>query len=604
MIIYTAHYGNKDFEIPPDIYSLMHQDDRPLDLSGIEFVYFTDRKRSIPGWNVIVDKKRSQKNDLMRSKWFKLHSHELFPDDVSMYIDANRALKYRPDEEFAITTAEKPVTLFRHYRTTLLAEFLRCIPITGLRDALREMRFAYTDLGLDLGGNPVYHGNTLIRHPNAREFNELWWKHIKKYVPRDQLSLPYVAWKMPELVNIRGSSGGNLDDELPTFKSAFHTDSKRRYGVGGPNRVPNYLRYRQDKSRKGKRKVLFVIGTRPEAIKLAPVILEAKRRRLDTHVLTSGQHPEMAAEMLTLFDIEADTECRTPSSDVAGILQQIQPKILKTGAKIVVVQGDTNTAVAGAMAGFYNKIPVAYVEAGLRTWDLSNPFPEEGNRRMISGIATYQFAPTSKGKKPTINPKPLQGPNIHITGNTGIDALFSMQERAVKPQLKGRTVLLTLHRRESWGEKAIEILQEVEAVASRLDFNVIFPLHPNPAMQKLREVVKSKKRIKFCEPMGYLEIIGMLKHCELVLTDSGGLQEEAAALNKPYVVLREKTERPEGIDLKGMLAYQKNAIKQTVELLMTNKELYSYLASNQNPFGDGHAAERIIRVIEYATENS
>lgn len=600
MIVYTANHGNKDFEVPTNIYDLEHPQRPNLDLSEIEFVYFSDRKRSIPGWNVVVDKKRSEKTELMRSKWFKIHSHILFPNDVSLYVDANRGLRLRPDEVFSITTNDKPVTLFKHYRGNLFDEFNVCKRRVGLREPFRQMRFAYADLGFDVQNSPVYHGNTIVRHPNAKQFNQLWWRHIKKYCPRDQLSLPFVVWKMAEAVNVRG---GDQELDFPSFKAVFHMDSTRRYGEQGegPNHVPNHVRYLHGKHPAGtkKKKVLFIVGTRPEAIKLAPVIIKAKERGLDARVLTSGQHPEMATDMLSEFDIEADEQCHSKDSDTASIIQRIQPIVHRVGAKIVVVQGDTNTAVAGAMAGFYDKTPVAHVEAGLRTEDLLSPFPEEGNRRMISAITTYHFAPTLEARKN------LPQMCSYVTGNTGVDALRSKESEAIKPNLKGeqRYVLLTLHRRESWGEKALEILKVIQAMAEKLDLNIVFPVHPSPAMASVAKTLKSK-RFKLYPPLSYLEMIGMMKRCGLILTDSGGIQEEASALNKPYIVLREKTERPEGIGVKGLLAYSPGDIQAAMKLLLTEKQPYREFEENANPFGDGHAAERIVTTLYYRAQLS
>jgi len=248
LIVYTANYGNVDFEIPTNVYALQHQGKPAADLSGIEFVYFTDRNREIPGWNVVVDNTRKESTDLLRSKWFKLHSHELFPNGVSMYLDGNRALRARPEVEFAATTEDSPVTLIKHYRPSLHHEFQICIAKLRFHRkhwaACQAQLAAYMAEGLDVESSRVYHGNTLTRHPNARAFNELWWEHVLKYCPRDQLSLAYVVWRYPELVSLQN------EKRCSAVKIAGHATSTEYYGRGGrpPNRTPKYLSYRKGES--------------------------------------------------------------------------------------------------------------------------------------------------------------------------------------------------------------------------------------------------------------------------------------------------------------------------------------------------------------------
>ena len=224
MIIYTANYGDVDFEVPTDHYNLAKRAERAaIDISGIEFVYFTDRAREIPGWNVVVEK-RPEETDLLRSKWIKTHSHKLFPNDVSMFMDANQALNRRPDKEFAGTNEATPVTVFRHYRM-LLHEYNKVKQKQSSKVDILAQRRAYVSDGFDWFGSRAYHGCAVIRHPDAAVFNELWWETILKHSTRDQLSLPYVAWK--------AGSIHYVNEGRPTYKACFHRNNARYYDGKG-----------------------------------------------------------------------------------------------------------------------------------------------------------------------------------------------------------------------------------------------------------------------------------------------------------------------------------------------------------------------------------
>ena len=233
MIVYTANYGDVDFEVPTDHYNLDRLRGRPpIDLSGIEFVYFTDREREIPGWNVVVEK-RPEKNDLLRSKWYKMHSHELFPNDVSMWMDANQSLNRRPDKEFVGTNEDTPVTLFRHHRM-LLHEYNKVKQKLSSKVEILAQRRAYIADGFDWFESRVYHGCALIRHPDAAVFNEIWWESILKHSTRDQLSLPYAAWK--------AGSIHYVNEARPTYKAAFHKNNERYYdGKGLQGWTPEHV---------------------------------------------------------------------------------------------------------------------------------------------------------------------------------------------------------------------------------------------------------------------------------------------------------------------------------------------------------------------------
>ena len=222
MIVYTANYGNVDFEVPTDHYNLA-QKGSLINLSGIEFVYFTDKTRVIPGWNVVVEK-RPEENPLLQAKWIKTHSHELFPNDVSMFMDANQALNRRPDHEFKITTKSTPITVFQHYRM-LLNEYNKCKQSMSSKKKILAQRTAYSQDGFDWFGSHAYHGCAIVRHPSASVFNELWWEGILKYSSRDQLSLPYAAWK--------GGPANYITKNRPTYKACFHRNNKRYYDGKG-----------------------------------------------------------------------------------------------------------------------------------------------------------------------------------------------------------------------------------------------------------------------------------------------------------------------------------------------------------------------------------
>jgi UDP-N-acetylglucosamine 2-epimerase (non-hydrolysing) len=360
-------------------------------------------------------------------------------------------------------------------------------------------------------------------------------------------------------------------------------------------------------------RVCIILGTRPEAIKLAPVIQQFRRSpAFDTQVVLTGQHKEMVQQVMQLFDLTADHDldimqhqqtltditCRSLRG-LETLFQQIQPQI-------VLVQGDTTTAFAAAIAAFYQKIPVGHVEAGLRTDDLYNPYPEEANRRLISQVTQLHFAPTTLSVE-HLKRSGVVG-DIHHTGNTVIDALLSMAERQPAcpiPNLdwsQYRTLLATVHRRENWGEPLKDIAQSFLQILDKFpDTALLLPLHRNPTVREpLQAMLGSHPRVFLTEPLDYAELVGAIQRCYLLLTDSGGLQEEAPSLGKPVLVLRETTERPEAIaaGTAQLVGTHPEQVVTAATKLLSDPDAYQTMATAVNPFGDGRAAERILNIVE------
>ncbi|MEM1366456.1 MAG: UDP-N-acetylglucosamine 2-epimerase (non-hydrolyzing), partial [Cyanobacteria bacterium P01_H01_bin.15] len=306
--------------------------------------------------------------------------------------------------------------------------------------------------------------------------------------------------------------------------------------------------------------ICIVLGTRPEAIKLAPVIAAFRKcPDFQTQVVLTGQHREMVAQVMNLFELEADRDLnimqpkQTLSDITCRSLQGLEALYQELNPRLVIVQGDTTTAFAGGLAAFYQKIAIAHVEAGLRTNELFNPFPEEANRRLLSQLAQLHFAPTHRAVE-NLQRSGVVG-EVHHTGNTVIDALLTVAERAPACQVPGldwtqyRVLLATVHRRENWGDPLQDIAQGFRLILDQFpDTALLLPLHRNPTVRDpLRKLLGDHPRCFLTEPLDYGELVGAITRCHLLLTDSGGLQEEAPSLAKPVLVLRETTERPEAI---------------------------------------------------------
>lgn len=358
--------------------------------------------------------------------------------------------------------------------------------------------------------------------------------------------------------------------------------------------------------------ICITLGTRPEAIKLAPVI-QAFRDCSDfkTHVILTGQHREMVEQVMNLFELKADEDLNImqPQQTLTDItyrsLQGLENIFQKIRPQLVIVQGDTTTAFAAALAAFYQKISLGHVEAGLRTNDLYNPYPEEANRRLISQLTQLHFAPTQLAVK-NLNYSGVTG-EIHHTGNTVIDALLKVAERQPACHIPNldwtqyRVLLATVHRRENWGEPLQDIIQGFQLVLEQFpDTALLLPLHRNPTVREPIQVALGEHpRVFLTEPLDYAELVGAIQRCYLLLTDSGGIQEEAPSFGKPVLVLRETTERPEAVEAgtAKLIGTNPNLILQEAGELLSDRLAYEKMANAINPFGDGKASERIVEIV-------
>ncbi|XQQ05080.1 MAG: non-hydrolyzing UDP-N-acetylglucosamine 2-epimerase [Leptolyngbya sp. IPPAS B-1204] len=360
-------------------------------------------------------------------------------------------------------------------------------------------------------------------------------------------------------------------------------------------------------------RVCIILGTRPEAIKLAPVIQTFQQDpAFETQVVLTGQHREMVAQVMDLFDLQAnhdlaimqhgqtltDITCRSLRG-LEELFQQLQPQI-------VLVQGDTTTAFAAALAAFYQQIPVGHVEAGLRTDNIYNPYPEEANRRLISQITQLHFAPTTLSVE-NLERSGVVG-KIYHTGNTVIDALLNVAARHPDCPVPGldwnqyRVILSTVHRRENWGKPLRDIAEGFLQVLDKFpDTALLLPLHRNPTVREpLQAILGNHPRVFLTEPLDYSELVGAIQRSYLLLTDSGGLQEEAPSLGKPVLVLRETTERPEAVmaGTAKLVGTRSTAIAEAAGRLLSQPAAYQEMANAINPFGDGHASERIAEAVK------
>jgi UDP-N-acetylglucosamine 2-epimerase (non-hydrolysing) len=364
-------------------------------------------------------------------------------------------------------------------------------------------------------------------------------------------------------------------------------------------------------------KVAVVLGTRPEAIKLAPVItcLQGDSRFAPILICT-GQHRQMVDQVLRWFQLRADYDLQImrPQQSLTEItchsLLGLEPLLQELKPDFLLVQGDTTSAMASALAGFYQRIPVGHVEAGLRTDDLFNPYPEEANRRLISQVAQLHFAPTPLAVQNLKRSGISRG--IFLTGNTVIDALLFTAQRSPKLEIpsldwhKYRVILATLHRRENWGAPLRQIAQAwLEILHTCPDTALLLPLHLNPQVrQPLQEILGSHPRAFLTEPLDYQQLVSALQQCYLVMTDSGGLQEEAPCFGKPVLVLRKTTERMEAVQAgtARLVGTEQAGIVQQAVHLLTDQGEYAKMANIANPFGDGKASYRIANILaEYGT---
>lgn len=356
-----------------------------------------------------------------------------------------------------------------------------------------------------------------------------------------------------------------------------------------------------------------ILGTRPEAIKLAPVIQQLNHlSEFKTHLILTGQHREMVDRVMELFDLKPDYDLaimkprQTLTSITCDSLQGLATIFAEIKPQLIFVQGDTTTAFASALAAFYQQIPVGHVEAGLRTNNLFNPYPEEANRRLISQIAQLHFAPT-KLAVDHLQKSGVTG-EIHHTGNTVIDTLITVAENQPECKVanldwrKHRVLLATVHRRENWGQPLEDILKGFNAILDRFpDTALLLPLHRNPTVREpIKAALGDRPRVFLTEPLDYSELVGAIARCYLLLTDSGGLQEEAPSLGKPVLVLRETTERPEAVEAgtAKLIGTNPQTILNSAAELLENEAIYQQMATAINPFGDGKAASRIVKIAQ------
>jgi UDP-N-acetylglucosamine 2-epimerase (non-hydrolysing) len=366
-------------------------------------------------------------------------------------------------------------------------------------------------------------------------------------------------------------------------------------------------------------RVLSIFGTRPEAVKMAPVIQAlAAHPEIEARVCVTAQHREMLDQVLELFQIQPDYDLNLmrPDQTLAGltaeILQHIDPVLQKEDPDWVLVQGDTTTVMAAALAAFYRNVHVGHVEAGLRTGDKRQPFPEEINRRIAGTLADLHFAPTELSRQNLLR-EGVEDWRIHVTGNTDIDALLQISARQTPVQVQQwlgewgisqgkRLILVTAHRRENFGEPIRSICAALKKLAETYagEVQIVYPVHLNPHIQgPVHEILDGVENIHLTAPLDYLPMVHLLKQATLVLTDSGGIQEEATGLGKPTLVLREKTERPEGVAagvLKLVGTDRQRIVAETRELL-ENPRAYAAMAHAANPFGDGKASARIVDAL-------
>lgn len=363
--------------------------------------------------------------------------------------------------------------------------------------------------------------------------------------------------------------------------------------------------------------VATIFGTRPDALKMAPVVTDLRRfpEAVRLRVIVTGQHREMLEQVLSLFEIRPDHDLqvmleRQSLAQIASrVLERLDPILAAERPDVVLVQGDTSTTCIASLVAFYHKIPVGHVEAGLRTDNRYDPFPEEINRRLTGVLADFHFAPTEQAAA-NLAREGVSGERIFPVGNTVIDALLSVAERpyqfeepalAAAVAAPGPLILVTAHRRENWGEPMHRIARAVRRLVGEFpEVRVVFQLHKNPIVRDaVRAELAGTERVTLVEPQEYLPWVNLMKRCALILTDSGGIQEEAPALGKPVLVMRETTERPEGVDAgtARLIGTDEAAIVAAAARLLTDPAAYQTMAQAANPYGDGRAAERIRQVL-------
>ena len=360
-----------------------------------------------------------------------------------------------------------------------------------------------------------------------------------------------------------------------------------------------------------RQKIICVVGTRPEAIKMAPVILALKKEPwVNLRVLATAQHRHMLDQVNEFFGIDPDIDLNIMRPDqalttlTARLLLELDDVLLAEKPDAVLVQGDTTTVMTVALACFYHRTPIGHIEAGLRTWDMQNPFPEEANRVIAGKLARWHFAPTEASRQNLLK-EGVSAAEIFVTGNTVIDALLMTAakdlELAVPLDPAKRLVLVTSHRRENFGEPLRNVCRALHTLAeNNPTVQFLYPVHPNPNIKDVaREFLAGLPNFTLCEPLDYGPFIAAMKRAHIILTDSGGVQEEAPALGKPVLVLRDDTERPEAVEqgMVKLVGTNYERIVDEAQRLLDSPSAYQAMAHGISPYGDGHAAERIVKTL-------
>lgn len=367
-----------------------------------------------------------------------------------------------------------------------------------------------------------------------------------------------------------------------------------------------------------KPKILFIFGTRPEAIKLCPVLLYMKQHlpAFDTRVCVTAQHRGLLDQVLVAFDVTPDHDLdvmlpgQTLFQSTSRILAALEPVLLDEQPAMIFVQGDTTTTFCGALAGFYRGIPVAHVEAGLRTWDMRQPFPEEMNRVLTTRLTAFHLPPT-EGSAANLRRDGVPDAQIFVTGNTCIDALLAIKDKIERGEVHvprwdfldpaKKMILVTGHRRESFGGGFERICEALRRLAAREDVELVYPVHPNPNVREpVERLLGNRGNVHLIDPQDYVPFVDLMRRSYLILTDSGGVQEEAPSLGKPVLVMREKTERPEAVEAgtSRLVGTDVERIVSEAALLLNDAAEYDRRSHIHNPYGDGRASERIVAAVQ------
>ncbi|MFT5599975.1 MAG: UDP-N-acetylglucosamine 2-epimerase (non-hydrolyzing) [Flavobacteriales bacterium] len=376
----------------------------------------------------------------------------------------------------------------------------------------------------------------------------------------------------------------------------------------------DYMMYFYDME---KSKALIILGTRPEAIKLIPLYLKLKEsEKWQPILISTGQHKEMLIPVFELFNVVPDEELNvmTPNQTLSGLTAklfvEVQKSIDKYQPKLIIVQGDTQTSFVGAYCGYYNKVKIAHVEAGLRTNDIYSPFPEEVNRQAVSIISDYDFTPTDPT---TQNLLSLNKKNVHNVGNTVIDALQFCKRKVsididqyyqkfTSINLNKKLILITGHRRENFGKPFENVLNSIKSLSTKYpDFEFVFPVHLNPVVKSaVKSILEDQSNIKLIDPLPYDEMVFLMLQSYIIITDSGGIQEEAPSLNIPVLVTRESTERQEGVDAGCLILVgtDSHKIESSFDLLVEDSEFYKSTSDSLNPYGNGTTSQQIVTILD------